>query len=189
MRYYLDTEFIEDGRTIDLISIGLVAEDGREFYACSTEAQLHRADDWVRANVLPKLPPYGGAEWKKRADIRDELLRFLGYKLPGNATESALVQAFGVDPIAPPASKPELWAYFADYDWVAFCQLFGRMIDLPKGMPMFCMDLKQWAKQLGVDKSTAGWPVQESEQHDAIADARWNRQLHAFLTSVASGAQ
>jgi hypothetical protein len=30
MRYWLDTEFIEDGKTIDLISIGIVAEDGRE---------------------------------------------------------------------------------------------------------------------------------------------------------------
>jgi hypothetical protein len=29
MKYYYDTEFIEDGRTIDLISIGIVAEDGR----------------------------------------------------------------------------------------------------------------------------------------------------------------
>ncbi len=30
MRYFLDTEFYEDGKTIDLISIGIVAEDGRE---------------------------------------------------------------------------------------------------------------------------------------------------------------
>ena len=36
-RYFYDCEFIEDGRTIELISIGVVAEDGREFYAVSTE--------------------------------------------------------------------------------------------------------------------------------------------------------
>lgn len=33
MKYFLDTEFHEDGKTIDLISIGIVAEDGREYYA------------------------------------------------------------------------------------------------------------------------------------------------------------
>ena len=33
MKYWMDTEFIERPYTIDLISIGLVAEDGREFYA------------------------------------------------------------------------------------------------------------------------------------------------------------
>ena len=37
MRYFYDCEFIEDGRTIDLVSIGVVAEDGREYYAVSTE--------------------------------------------------------------------------------------------------------------------------------------------------------
>lgn len=31
MRYFYDTEFIEDGHTIELISIGVVAEDGREY--------------------------------------------------------------------------------------------------------------------------------------------------------------
>lgn len=35
MRYFYDTEFIEDGHTIDLISIGVVAEDGRSYYAIS----------------------------------------------------------------------------------------------------------------------------------------------------------
>lgn len=33
MRYFFDTEFYEDGKTIDLVSIGIVAEDGRELYA------------------------------------------------------------------------------------------------------------------------------------------------------------
>lgn len=37
----------------------------------------------------------------------------------------------------------EFYAYYADYDWVVFCWLFGRMIDLPKGFPMYCRDLKQ----------------------------------------------
>lgn len=37
MKYWIDTEFIERPFTIDLISIGLVAEDGREFYAESSE--------------------------------------------------------------------------------------------------------------------------------------------------------
>lgn len=32
--YCYDTEFLEDGRTIDLISIGIVCEDGRSPYGC-----------------------------------------------------------------------------------------------------------------------------------------------------------
>lgn len=55
MRYFYDTEFIEDGHTIELISIGVVAEDGREYYAVSTEFDPERAGSWVRTHVLPKL--------------------------------------------------------------------------------------------------------------------------------------
>ena len=51
-RYFYDCEFIEDGRTIELISIGVVAEDGREFYAVSTEFDPGRANPWVRRHVL-----------------------------------------------------------------------------------------------------------------------------------------
>ena len=55
MRYYLDTEFIEHERTMDLISIGVVAQDGREFYAISLEFDSASASDWIRADVFPML--------------------------------------------------------------------------------------------------------------------------------------
>lgn len=40
-------------------------------------------------------------------------------------------------------TDPEFYGYFADYDWVLFCSLFGKMINLPKGFPYYCKDLKQ----------------------------------------------
>ena len=63
MRYFYDCEFIEDGTTIDLVSVGVVAEDGREFYAVSTEFDSSTAGPWVRRNVLPKLPNPSSAAW------------------------------------------------------------------------------------------------------------------------------
>ena len=70
MRFFYDCEFIEDGRTIDLVSIGVVGEDGREFYAVSTEFDPTRAGAWVRSNVLPKLPSAGNSAWRSRSRIR-----------------------------------------------------------------------------------------------------------------------
>ena len=58
-RYFYDCEFIEDGRIIDLVSIGVVDEYGREFYAVSTEFDDSRAVPWVRRNVLDQLPSPG----------------------------------------------------------------------------------------------------------------------------------
>lgn len=153
MRYFFDTEFYEDGKTIDLISIGIVAEDGRDFYAVSQDAQLHLVSSWVRENVLPRLPSYGDKAWMPRETIAEELKAFV---------------------IAEP--KPELWAYYADYDWVVLCQLFGTMMRIPKGWPMFCRDLKQ----LSVDVGSPKHPPPKDE-HNALADARWNRDLYAFL--------
>ena len=54
-KYFYDTEFIEDGKTIDLISIGIVCEDGREYYAQSVEFDESKASEWVKENVLNGL--------------------------------------------------------------------------------------------------------------------------------------
>lgn len=43
MRYWFDTEFHEEQNSLELISIGLVAEDGRAYYAESSDY------DWPRA--------------------------------------------------------------------------------------------------------------------------------------------
>ena len=55
MRYWFDTEFIDDGLTIDLISIGIVSEDERELYLENAHFDLGAASTWVRENVFPKL--------------------------------------------------------------------------------------------------------------------------------------
>jgi hypothetical protein len=153
VRYFLDTEFNEDGETIDLISIGVVAQDGREFYAVSQDAKLHNVNDWVRANVLPSLPRYGDPLWMPRSAIANALRSFIvGY-------------------------QPELWAYYGDYDWVVLCQLYGTMMRLPDGWPKFCRDLKQ----LSVDVGSPKHPPDPDGEHNALVDARWNRDLYGFL--------
>ena len=158
MKYFLDTEFNEDGRTIDLISIALVCEDGREFYAINRDAELHRVNDWVRKNVLPHLPSYGSTLWKPRREIAHALTMFVNLG----------------------QGKPEFWGYYADYDWVILCQCFGTMMDLPEGWPKFCRDLKQLSVDLGSPKH----PPDPEGEHDALIDARWNRDLYNFLDNV-----
>jgi len=162
MRYFLDTEFIEDGKTIDLISIAFVCEDGRHLYRGNAECDLNRANEWVQKNVIPILPTkhseWSGEFWCSRETIKNQILGFM-----------------------PPDSKPEIWAYFADYDWVAFCQLFGRMIDLPNGYPKWCRDLKQLMWHLQVDRPPKSW----DKEHDALADARWNKDLFEKLAKRA----
>ncbi|MFT3900345.1 MAG: polyadenylate-specific 3'-exoribonuclease AS [Gordonia sp. (in: high G+C Gram-positive bacteria)] len=148
MRFFYDTEFIEDGRTIDLVSIGVVAEDGREYYAVSTEFDPDRAGDWVRANVLPKLPSPASKLWRSRRQIRDELLEF-----------------FTAD-----GGTVELWAWTGAYDHVVLCQLWGSMVDLPRTLPRYTRELRQAWEEAG--RPTL--PDLPGDAHDALADARHN---------------
>src|SRR6185369_2628273 len=103
MKVWFDTEFIEDGKTIDLLRIGMVREDGAMFYAESSEDDHSKASDWVKANVLPSL--LGQQALFTRPIIAESIVRFCG-------------------------ERPQFWAYYADYDWVAICQLYGTMMQL-----------------------------------------------------------
>ncbi|MFC5993395.1 polyadenylate-specific 3'-exoribonuclease AS [Pseudonocardia hispaniensis] len=148
MRFFYDCEFIEDGTTIDLVSIGVVGEDGREFYAVSTEFDPGRAGSWVRANVLPKLPSPADPAWRSRTAIRTGLFEFLT-SAPGEV---------------------ELWAWIAAYDHVALCQLWGAMPALPRALPRFTRELRQhWE-----DAGRPLLPAPTADAHDALADARLN---------------
>ena len=150
-RIFYDTEFIEDGRTIDLVSIGAVDEDGNEFYAISTEFDDTRAIPWVRRNVLDKLPGPADKAWRSRERIRAELLEFL---TAGVGSKGSI----------------ELWAWYAAYDHVVLCQLWGAMPALPRAIPRFSKDLRQRWDDVG--RPTI--PAAGADQHDALADARHN---------------
>ncbi|MGO9509151.1 MAG: polyadenylate-specific 3'-exoribonuclease AS [Mycobacterium sp.] len=163
MRYFYDTEFIEDGRTIELISIGVAAEDGREYYAVSTEFDPERAGPWVRANVLPKLPPPASQLWRSRRQIRADLEQFLNV--------SACLE--GDDSI-------ELWAWVAAYDHVALCQLWGPMPELPRAIPRFTRELRQ----LWEDRGSPRLPPRSRDVHDAMVDARDQLRRFRIITGA-----
>ncbi|MBF6212972.1 polyadenylate-specific 3'-exoribonuclease AS [Nocardia puris] len=149
MRYFYDCEFIEDGVVIDLVSIGVVCEDGREYYAVSTEFDAGRAGPWVRKHVLPLLPPESSPLWRSREQIRDDLYKFL---VPRTSVQ------------------PELWAWVGAYDHVALCQLWGSMTALPTELPRYTNELRQHWDAHG----RPPLPPVPPDAHDALADARHN---------------
>jgi 3' exoribonuclease, RNase T-like len=173
VKYFYDTEFLElgPGHPIYLLSIGIVAEDGSEMYLQNLDCPTHLASDWVVENVFPHLQDFTPTErsggirrpdanakvWQRREAIANQVARFI------NSGEG----------------KPEFWGYYADYDHVALCQLFGTMMDLPKGWPMYTRDIKQLCVSLGNPKL----PEQGKGEHHALADARWNKVAYEFLMS------
>lgn len=264
MKYYLDTEFLEGKQrekfpinlfrketpeTIDLISIGIVAEDGREYYAISKDFNLKEAwnrwqqrtgegdrnkrepkEYWIRENILKPI----FEEWIKKdshwtnkdrthgkwkftydnfkwhLDINGKTNKQIAEEIAGKHNPMSFIKRKGQIGGGTPV---EFYAYYADYDWVVFCWLFGRMIDLPYGFPMYCIDLKQimdkvakkvtnsaiklqlgipnnaciqeptLKEKIGYLKRIPSYPIQVNE-HNALADARWNKELHKFLNEI-----
>lgn len=200
MKYFLDTEFIEGfhkplfGKRrhfIDLISIGIVAEDGREYYAISNEVDVdliwNMEDDFVLNNVVkPMFNQYIKDDWGRYKYLPGycgldgnftlrNIKRFFKNKGKSNKQIATDIRYFIFDKQIqfvnkkPVFNNPEFYAYYADYDWVLFCSLFGRMIDLPLGFPMYCRDLKQMlddsAEKLNqIDLTTHLFTPQKSEK-------------------------
>ena len=143
MKYFIDTEFKEKPNTIDLISIGIVSEDGNEYYAICRDflpklKQIWK-DEWIRKNVL--LPIYMeniNIDLNVGINFSEANFNSLihGVSKPSGQIRREIVDFIDDD-------KPEFYGYYADYDWVVFCWIFGRMIDLPQKFPMYCRDLKQ----------------------------------------------
>ena len=213
MKYFYDTEFLEGTQkkwiggktkpTIDIISIGIVCEDGREYYAVNKDFNLKEA--WNRYDEKPNMdykPNFGGGSdghynpqfireywlrdnvlkpiWKELIEkerkyylemfkrinvwtkyIDDDYYKFTYKEFKrliknyGKTNKQIAKEVKHFVANRPIEANKEQWildydtkdvsfyGYYSDYDWVVFCWLFGKMIDLPNGFPMYCIDLKQ----------------------------------------------
>lgn len=167
-RFFYDTEFVEEPGSIELISIGVVAEDPelRNFYAINKDFRVDRANDWVKKHVLSKLesPEDHPNYFQSCENIKGMLLDYL--------------KPTREDPV-------ELWAWYADYDHVTLCWILGKMIDLPSGMPRWTRDIKQLAWHLGIDVIPNELAKSETLIHNAKGDALWNRKIFKYLKTLA----
>ena len=273
MKYFYDTEFLEGTQktwwqfgnskpTIDLISIGIVCEDGREYYAISKDFNLKEAwnrydekiqhfsgdmrnqfpngrkykEYWIRENVLKpifqellysghkkaKLPLPKSSEkqftyknlkkliqgfGKSNIQISKELKHFIYER------EDVLYnkQELDFNSVGDVKSKIQLYGYYSAYDHVVLSWLFGKMIDLPKGFPMYTIDLKQtfdekqecreklekilrnsglWEKHKNSRfifplslKDCEDYPKQTNE-HNSLSDAIFVKNLYHFLNTL-----
>jgi hypothetical protein len=176
VRIYYDTEFLEDGNTIRLISIGMIREDGTGIYQVVKDYELLKdvyQHDWLRKNVFTSLPATVGTDG---LPYWDELHKDYDKRtVTDRKTIADNIKRFVLD-----TPNPELWAYYSAYDHVALCQLYGRMIDLPTGFPMYTNDLKSEIVRLGNPRV----PEQAEGAHNAFMDAWWNKETYEYLQSL-----
>lgn len=194
-RVFYDCEFLEDGRTIEMLSIGMVDDQGREMYAVNADAPLRRKwwapwrktrverHPWLMENVVPHLArPHG--DWILHMP-RGWLVDYCNPNVVSRAAIAARVQDFiTCDPdTGERGPDVELWAWYGAYDHVALAQLFGPMVKLPRGIPMYTNDLRQEVQRLGNPRL----PDQPDGLHNALADARHVKARFEYVASLPGG--
>lgn len=128
MRIFFDTEFTGLHKNTTLISIGCVAEDGRNFYAEFSDYDKTQCNKWIEENVIGNLYlPMARDVFRGNVRIRD------------NTTN--ITSAF-----AEWISRFDSVQFVSDvchYDFVLLIDLFGTAFELPENVSASCHDINQ----------------------------------------------
>lgn len=132
MNIFFDTEFTGLRKDTQLISIGLISEDGKEFYAEFASINTELINDWVMENVLMNTAKYGQVNetdivinendyhFGTREEIQEELKEWLSQ-----------------------FDEVQLVSDVCHYDMVLFIDIFGSAFDLPENVSPVCYDINQ----------------------------------------------
>lgn len=174
MKYFIDFEFEEkgykNGIAIEIISIGIVSLNDDKLYLVNKEYDWSECkNNWLLSNVKPFLNTqesnlFINDFFVNFSDIKKILLNFF------NSTKDENI---------------ELYGYFSAYDHVCLSAIFGRMIDLPKDIPMYTKDLKQYCDNFFLTEDIIKEECKiNGNEHCSIDDAKWNKELYFFIKNI-----
>lgn len=165
MKVFFDTEFTGLRQKTTLISIGLISENGRTFYAEFNDYDTRQVDEWITENVIAHLRFEGQHESTPRLDLEHHAMKGSKYRVCESLT--GWLGQFD--------TQVEMWSDCYAYDWVLFCELFGGAMSVPKDVYYIPFDLSTLFKVKGVDpdisrEEYAG--MNGISKHNALWDAK-----------------
>lgn len=160
MKIFFDCEFTGLRQDTTLISIGLIAEDGRSFYAQLTDYDEGQVNDWIRDNVIANLKPmtevwnYDPACCEVHGNTR----------LVAHSLGKWLAQF----------DRCEMWGDCLAYDWVLFCNLFGHAFKIPENVYYIPFDICTLFYADGIDPDINREEFAEMENGSTKHNALWD---------------
>ena len=161
MKVFFDTEFTGLHAKTTLMSIGVVDENGRTFYAELDDYDKTQVDDWLENNVVENFTGENTMNMKQ--------------------LKSALTEWLAV------YDSVEIWSDCLAYDWVLFNSIFGTAFDIPKNVYYIPFDICTMMKLKGVDPDinreeyAFGDVPEVAEKHNALWDAQVIRACYENL--------
>ena len=175
MNIFLDTEFTGLHKNTTLISLGLVSECGKAFYAEFTDYDKSQVDDWLQDNVLGNLvhPLISNPHGKDISDIQDCIVE---------ENTPNYMYCYGIHSVikfylSEWLSQFDSVRIISDvpcYDWVLFCDIFGNAFDIPQNVNYIVLDLATMFFMKGIDVNIDRQEFSglKNTQHHALDDAK-----------------
>lgn len=185
IKIFFDTEFTGLRKDTTLISIGLISEDNRQFYAELIDYDTSQCDKWIKEHVIGNLYEYNGVKLESNYIPNYHI----GAKLEiGKVLRNWLAQFDSV----------EFVSDVSHYDMVLLIDLLGATWELPKHICPACIDINQdiarkynFTLQQAFDESREDILYQnhrenkvKGDKHNALYDAKVIREIYQILNNV-----
>jgi len=178
MKIFFDTEFTGLHQKTTLISIGLISEDGKTFYAEFTDYNKFQIDSWLQENVINNL------YYNKLTDsglIINTDTRNFEMKANSLSVKEQLTKWLSQ------FETIEMWSDCLSYDWVLFNTLLSDYSQwypqLPKNVNYIPFDICTLFKIKWIDPDISREEFAEIEwdKHNALHDAKVIRECYNKL--------
>lgn len=181
MKIFFDTEFTGLHKNTTLISIGLVSEDGRTFYAEFTDYDEAQLNDWLKENVIKNLHL---DNWLRHNGNYDDM------KVRGNKEDIQTKLRDWLNQF----DSVEMWSDCLAYDWVLFNDIFGTAFDIPEQVYYIPFDICTLFKIKSIDpdinreefakSNLVKIAFQKGAKHNALWDAYVIRECYNKLELI-----
>ena len=175
-KIFFDTEFTGLQQNTTLISIGLISECGKTFYAELTDYDRNQVDDWIFDNVIINMLYTG---FPKTGLILSNDINCIEVKANSLSVKEQLGKWLSQ------FEKVEIWGDCLSYDWVLFNQLFGHAFNIPKNVYYIPFDICTLFKMKGVDPDISREEYasmsENSVKHNALWDAKVIKKCYELL--------
>jgi hypothetical protein len=162
VKIFFDTEFTGLHQNTTLISIGLIDEHDRTFYAELDDYDESQCDEWIKENVISNLI---GENVMSKFHLRTKL---------GNWFHEY--------------DKVEIWSDCLSYDWVLFNDIFGSAFDIPDNVYYIPFDICTLMKIKGIDPDINREEFIGAKKgiikHNALWDAKVIKACYQKLMSL-----
>jgi len=160
MRIYFDTEFTGLHKETTLMSIGLVDENGRTYYAELSDYNRSQVDGWIEDNVVSN---FDNQLVRTKPTLKLDLQEWLSVY-----------------------DSVEMWSDCLAYDWVLFNDIFGGAFDIPANVYYIPFDICTMFKLKGIDPdiSREEYSGIDGSKHNALHDAKAIKACYEKLLAM-----